>query len=257
MRHVASLSGGLDSSVMWLFLTGHLPGYKVDGVEGVFTDPGKEDPRTYDVLDALEQVGGVGIQRVRGPSWDEALEKKNFFLPFYKSRWCTFEFKIEPFVDHLNGDQVTSYIGLRADEPERRGYLGGDGDNITPRYPLRELGITRADVERIAVEVGLPEPGKWSCSCCPFRPHVMWVETVERMPDVAGWCASVEEEKKRRGGSSFGWMRYYSIRELIDSPTLRSQIRRRYWARNAHQAQGRFDWDLELGDSPCVMCQVK
>jgi hypothetical protein len=257
MRHVASLSGGLDSSVMWLFLSGYLPGYRVDGIEAVFTDPRKEDPKTYAMLDALEQVTGVEIARVKGPTWEEALEQHSFFLPFHHARWCTPMFKIHPFVDYLGGDQVVSYIGLRADEPERRGYLGDDGDNVRPRYPLRELGLARADVERIAREVGLPEPAKWSCSCCPFRPHVMWAETIERMPEVAEWCAWVEEEKRRRGGSGYTWVRGYTIRELIDSPVLRSEIRRRYWAKNPHQSQTRWDWDVEFGEMPCLMCQVK
>jgi hypothetical protein len=259
MRHIASLSGGWDSSVMWLFLTGYLPGYMVAGVEGAFVDPGKERAATYQVLDALDALTGVPITRLRGPSWDEALEKHKWFLPFHHARWCTEEFKITPFLEYIGDDQVISYIGLRADEPDRRGYLGDNGDNVTPCYPLREMGITKADVISLGREAGLPEPAEWSCSCCPFRPHVMWVKTVEEMPETAEWCAWVEGQKQENGAGGYTWVRGYTMRQLIDDPVLRSQIRRRYWSHNDHQSQQElgWNWDEELEATPCLMCQVK
>lgn len=164
-RHVACLSGGLDSSIMALFLTGYLRGGpRIDGLEFVFTDPRKEDPRTYDMLDTLEAMG-VGVTRVFGPTWEEALEAHAWFLPFHRARWCTRVFKIKPFEAHIMGSQVVSYVGLRADEPQRVGYLGDSGSTITPRYILREMGMNRAGVEWEAKRIGLPPAGLWSCSC--------------------------------------------------------------------------------------------
>lgn len=94
---IASLSGGLDSSIMYLYLTGYLRGGIRADVQGVFTDPGKEDPRTYEMLDTLEKMTGKSILRLRGPTWEEALEAYSWFLPFHRARWCTPMFKIRPF----------------------------------------------------------------------------------------------------------------------------------------------------------------
>jgi len=84
----------------------------------------------------------------------------------------------------------------------------------------------------------------------------MWVNMIDEFPERAEWCAWVEEEKERRGGSDYGWMRGYKIRQLIESPTLRAQIRRNWWAKNDHPDQLSL-WDGEPETTPCLMCQVK
>lgn len=259
---IVPVSGGWDSAVLWLIVAGQVC---VDGISrrwqnpdavAVFTDPGREDPRTYAMLDTLDAMTGRPIVRLKGPTWEEALEANSWFLPFHRARWCTLTFKIKPFQAWVGAEPVISYIGLRADEPERVGYLGDKGSNITPVYPLRELGITYDDRERIARSQGLPESGLWSCDCCPFKNHYLWVKLVEEYPERAAWCAWVEEEKERRGAGGYGWMRGYKIRELMESPGLRSEIRRRYWARHDHPDQGSL-WADDQEEQPCLMCQVK
>ena len=255
---VASLSGGLDSSVMYLFLTGYLRGGpKAGDIKGVFADPGKEDPRTYHMLEVLEAMTNKDIAKVRGPTWEEGLEANAWFLPWYRARWCTRVFKIRPFEAFIGQKHVVSHIGLRADEPERTGYLGGRGSNITPRYILREMGMTRADVEREAKRAGLPETGEWSCGCCPFKNIYLQVKMIETQPEMAEWMAWVENEKQERGAGGYTWIKGYTMRELIDNPSTRAAIRTRYWRRHHAKEQ------LPLWPSPapeeaaCLMCQVK
>ena len=258
---IVPVSGGWDSAIMWLFITGYLRDgcskswYKPEAM-AVFTDPGREDPKTYHVLDTLDAMTGRPIVRLHGPTWEEALEAHKFFLPYWKARWCTRVFKIRPFQAWVGQQQVTSYIGLRADEEHRTGYLGDDGGHIVPVYPLREMGITYDDRERLARKVGLPPPGWWSCDCCPFKNHYLWVKIVEEYPERAEWCAWVEEEKERRGGGGYGWCRGFKIRELINNPQLRSDIRRRWWAMHDDESQLSL-WDEEEEIAPCLMCQVK
>jgi len=258
MRHIACLSGGLDSSIMALILTGRISGgpYIDAELEFAFTDPRKEHPDTYRMLNTLEEMG-VGITYLYGPTWEDALEKNVWFLPFHKARWCTVDFKIRPFEEYVGQDEVVSYIGLRADEPERTGYLGDKGTNIVPRYILREMGITRTDVEQLAKQLGLPPTGKWSCGCCPFKPMMLQVEMVENFPEMAEWMAWVETEKVRRGAGGYTWIHGYSMRELIDNSSTRSAIKERWW--NKHQHESQLDmWDeLDVEESPCLMCRVK
>lgn len=257
MEHIACLSGGLDSSIMYLYLTGYIKGGpKVKDITSIFTDPGKEDPHTYKILDTLEKMTNTTIHRLHGPTWEQALEANAWFLPFHKARWCTPTFKIRPFQAFVKDTQVTSYIGLRADEPERKGYLGDKGSTIAPRYILREMGITRSDVEQLAQQISLPPTGRWSCGCCPFKTHYLQTIMIEEYPEMAQWMAWVEKEKRRRGGSSYTWIRGYTMQELIDNPILRQNIRRRYWARHHSKLQlPLFDNTEEL--TPCLMCQVK
>jgi hypothetical protein len=241
---------------MYLFLTGYLKGGIRADVTPVFTDPGKEDPRTYEMLDTLERISGRKVVRLKGPTWEDALEANAWFLPFHKARWCTRVFKLRPFEAFVKGRSITSYIGLRVDEPERTGYLGDKGSRITPRYILREMGVTRADVESEAQRIGLPPTGLWSCGCCPFKTHFLQVKMIEEYPEMAEWMAWVEAEKKRKGAGGYGWIRGYTMRQLIDNPVTRGEIKRRWWAKNHSDAQMSF-LDEDEEDQPCLMCRVK
>ncbi len=256
MKHIASLSGGLDSSIMYLFLTGYLKGGIRADVTPIFTDPGKEDPRTYAMLDTLEQMSGREIVRLKGPTWEEALEANAWFLPFHKARWCTRVFKIKPFEAFVRGREIVSHIGLRADEPERVGYLGDKGSQITPRYILREMGVARADIEAEAQRIGLPPTGEWSCGCCPFKTHFLQIKMIEEQPEMAEWMAWVEEEKDRRGAGGYTWVRGYTMRQLIDNHLIRAEIKRRWWAQHHSKAQMSF-LDEDEEEQPCLMCRVK
>jgi len=257
---IVPVSGGWDSAITWLFVAGYirdgLISFADNEAVAVFTDPGREHPLTYAMLDTLDALTERPIIRLYGPTWEEALEAHAWFLPYWRARWCTPMFKIKPFQAWIGGEEVVSYVGLRADEEERVGYLGDRGNNITPRYPLREMGICFEDRERIAREIGLPPSGPWSCDCCPFKNHILWVDLIEQFPERAEWCAWVEEEKERRGAGGYGWMRGYKIRELINSPHLRSSIRQRWWARHDHENQSSFI-DDEYEATACLMCQIK
>jgi len=80
---------------------------------------------------------------------------------------------------------------------------------------------------------------------------------IEEFPERAEWCAWVEEEKERRGAGDYGWMRGYKVRQLIESPVLRAQIRRNYWRDRDHPDQLGLWSDEEEETTPCLMCQVK
>lgn len=257
---IVPVSGGWDSAITWLIVAGIIPDcrhFADSDAMAVFTDPGREDPKTYAVLDTLDAMTKRPIIRLHGPSWEQALEANAWFLPYHHARWCTPTFKIKPFQAWVGSAAVTSYIGLRADEPERVGYLGDKGTNITPRYILREIGITFNDRQNIGRRLGLPDSGLWSCDCCPFKNHYLWVRLIEEYPASAEWCAWVEEEKERRGGGEYGWMRGYKIRDLINNPLLRAEIRTRYWSRHDHQDQLALWNDGDPENQPCLMCQVR
>jgi len=244
---------------MWLYLKGYLKGGpKIDTpLEAAFADPGMEHPNTYAMLETLEAMTDTKIAQLRGPTWDEALEINAYFLPFHKARWCTYLFKIQPFEAYTTESQVTSYIGLRADEPERTGYLGDKGTNITPAYILRQMGMTRTDIEDAAQRASLPPPGLWSCACCPFKTHFLQLLMIEQQPKAAEWMAQIEETKRTRGAGDHTWIRGYTMRELIDNAQTRAAIKARWWSKNHSIDQIALWDDLEAEETPCLMCRVK
>jgi len=165
---VVPVSGGWDSAITWLIVAGMVKEdrhFADSEAVAVFTDPGREHPLTYAMLDALDAMTKRPIIRLQGLTWEEALEKHSWFIPWWRARWCTPKFKIHPFQAWVGEREIISYIGLRADEETRTGYLGDKGTNIVPRYILQEMGIAWDDRERLGRELGLPPSGPWSCDC--------------------------------------------------------------------------------------------
>lgn len=68
-------------------------------------------------------------------------------------------------------------IGISTDELDRAG-AGPGPDPRDPtrlvRYPLIELGLSRADCDRLIVDAGLPIPPKSSCVFCPLHDAEAW-----------------------------------------------------------------------------------
>ena len=119
VRHILSLSGGKDSSALAVFMKD-----KVPEMEYVFCDTGDELQETYEYLDKLEFYLGKKITRINSDRpFKYYLDLYNGVLPDARTRWCTRMLKIKPFERFIGDDQVVSYVGIRADEPYRTGYI--------------------------------------------------------------------------------------------------------------------------------------
>lgn len=152
--NVISISGGKDSTAMWLLaLERNTPNLKV-----VFSDVGHEHPETYKYIDYLEKELGP-ITRIKPDFTEQILRKRevvqtkwrkegvseqiiqqalevlhptgNPFLdlciwkgrfPSTMARFCTVELKVRPMFDQVYvpifeaGDHVVSWQGIRANE---------------------------------------------------------------------------------------------------------------------------------------------
>ena len=151
VRHVLSLSGGKDSSALAIYMRDRVP-----DMEYAFCDTGEELPETYGYLDKLEAYLGKPITRLKnGRGFDELLKTKGGFLPSPQVRWCTEQLKIRPFERFVGENTVVNYIGIRADEDDRKGYMVCSRRNIVPEYPFIEDGITKEDVLKILDDSGI------------------------------------------------------------------------------------------------------
>ena len=162
VRHICGISGGKDSSALAVYMRNLVP-----EMEYFFCDTGAELPETYEYLDRLEVSLGKKIERLNSTrGFDHYFELYRGTLPSPQMRWCTTKMKIEPIEAWIGEEEAISYIAIRADEANRKGYVSTK-KNIKARFPFVENGIDHAGVLRILDEAGIatnlpsgdPDPG--------------------------------------------------------------------------------------------------
>lgn len=261
-RHILALSGGKDSSALAVFMLN-----KVPDMEYVFCDTEKELDETYEYLLRLETYIGKKIFYLKysnGYGFDDILQLKNGFLPSPEHRWCTSSLKLKPYEDFIGNDTVVSYVGIRADEQSRKGYISNKS-NIKTVFPFIENNIRHEDVLEILKSsgLGLPEYYKWrsrsGCYFCFFQQKIEWVGLFENHHDL--FKKAMEYEKK-----DFTWMQDESLSEL-SKPERIAQIKEDYIKRQSKinkkfisnqklkdlWANDNSDYDFEIA---CNICHL-
>ena len=176
MRHVASFSGGKDSTAMVLRLIEE--GRPIDEI--VFFDTGWEFPQMYDHIAKFEAFTGRTVTRLthRQPFGDEMLNRNPVAgsnrvwvgWPSMHRRWCT-QIKMRTIRRHVQGDM--QYVGIASDESARlsTGYLSAK-HNI---FPLVEWDMDEAACLAYCRARGFDWGGLYdrfprvSCYCCPLQ----------------------------------------------------------------------------------------
>lgn len=214
VRHILSLSGGKDSTALAIYMRD-----RVEGMEYVFCDTGEELPETREYLDRLEAFLGKQIVRLNPDRpFSHYLQIYNGVLPDARTRWCTRKLKIEPFERFVKNDVCYSYVGIRADEAQRKGYISTK-PNIIPRYPFVEDNIRKEDVFRIleGSGLGLPKYYEWrsrsGCYFCFFQRKIEWVGLLENHEDLY-LAASSFEKSNDDTGERYTWSQGESLAEL-------------------------------------------
>lgn len=262
VRHILSLSGGKDSSALAVFMKD-----KVPEMEYVFCDTGDELQETYEYLDKLEFYLGKKITRINSDRpFKYYLDLYNGVLPDARTRWCTRMLKIKPFERFIGDDQVVSYVGIRADEPYRTGYISTKG-NIHAAYPFVENNIRKADVFKILDDAGLGVPSyyQWrsrsGCFFCFYQKRIEWVELLERHPDLFKRAMSYEKADPK-SGERFTWIEHESLAEL-SRPERVAQIKEEHAKRLLREKKPMVNRPLcemftngDGGVVPCMNCNL-
>ncbi len=269
VRHILGLSGGKDSAALAIYLRD-----KVPEMEYVFCDTGKELKETYDYLAKLEVYLGkriIKLSPARG-GFDDLLKIRNGFLPSPQIRWCTEELKIKPYENYIGDDQVISYIGIRADENQRKKYISTK-PNITPRYPFVEDGLCREDIIHLlnttyvkGRPLGLPAYYRWrsrsGCFFCFFQQRREWIGLLENHPDLYREAMKYEKTDPELG-PIYTWIQGESLAELA-RPERIAQIKADYEKRRQRLTAFRSNTSLgdvlcgdEAGESEgCIICHL-
>ena len=215
MRHILGLSGGKDSAALAVLMHKEIP-----EMEYVFCDTHKELKETYEFLDLLQARLKIKIHYLSAErGFDHWLDVFGGMLPSPQVRWCTRQLKIIPFEQYIGSDDATSYVAIRADEPQREGYKSTK-PNIEVRFPFREQGINKADVIRILEDnkIGLPKYYSWrtrsGCTFCFFQRKYEWVMLAEKHPDK--FAEAVDYEKEHSDGRRYTWTQGETLLELIE-----------------------------------------
>lgn len=238
-RHVLGISGGKDSAALAIYMRDHHPELNIDYF---FTDTGEELPEVHEFLGKLEGYLGKAIARLNpGRDFNFWLRQYNHFLPSPQTRWCTRMLKLKPFEEWIKpwlaaGDQVTSYVAIRADEDYREGY-SSKADNLFVKLPFREAGIDKAGVIDILENsgVGYPKYYEWrsrsGCTFCFFQQKIEWLRLRERHPEAFEAAKALEKDALDHG-SPFTWSKGESLGEL-EQPERRASIEAEYEIRRA------------------------
>jgi 3'-phosphoadenosine 5'-phosphosulfate sulfotransferase (PAPS reductase)/FAD synthetase len=281
VRHICGISGGKDSSALAVYL--HQTRPELD-LEYFFCDTGAELPETYEYLSKLEAVLGKPIARLNSDrGFDHWFEVYRGTLPSPQMRWCTRVMKIKPLEEWVGEDQAISYVAIRADESNRKGYVSTKL-NIKAVFPFVEDGIAHADVLQILdnAGIGLPSYYEWrtrsGCYFCFYQRKAEWVGLADRHPDLFEKAMAIEQKVLTDAGV-YGDKSYenFAMQGRVftwsSGETLGELVRRRGEIMDRHQGViGRvgtqmghplplaqvLDEALDVDDdmTPCTICAI-
>lgn len=256
-RHILSLSGGKDSTALAIYMRDRIP-----QMEYVFCDTGEELRETYEYLEKIEAHLGKPIKRLNPDRpFKHYLDLYRGVLPDPRTRWCTRMLKLKPFERYVGDDVVDLYVGIRADEPHRTGYVSTK-PNITPRFPFVDDGLRYKDIMRILDDsrIGLPEYYKWrsrsGCYFCFFQQRREWVGLLENHEGLFKKAASFEKVDPDTG-EEFTWVQGESLVQLA-VPERIAQIKSQEQARRGNDSE-RPLMDVfgeEDSSGGCMICHL-
>lgn len=161
----------------------------------VCTPTGDELPEMVEHWARLECLLGTPIERIMRPGGLAKCIDDHRALPNFRMRFCTRELKIQQAVAFFKRlGPCVSYVGLRADEEERKG--GVFGDSVEQRYPLREWGWGIEEVLGYLKQHGVTIPSRTDCARCPFQRVNEWRELFINHPEI---YADAEAQEERYG----------------------------------------------------------
>ncbi len=200
-RHICGISGGKDSSALAVYLKNRVP-----NMEYFFCDTGAELPETYEFLARLEVILGKPIARLNAErGFDHWFEMFRGTLPSPQMRWCTTNMKIKPMEHWISDYPTVSYVAIRADEANRKGYVSTK-PNIESRFPFVEDGIDHEGVMRILSDagIGLPDYYEWrtrsGCYFCFYQRKAEWIGLADRHPELFERAVAIEQKVLQDAG---------------------------------------------------------
>lgn len=212
-----SLGAGEQSTALTLMAA---EGIVKDCDGAVFADTGWEPDAVYEHLERLTlhlAAYGMPVHRVsKGNIRDDALDEGHRFasMPLYTKdasgkvgklrRQCTREYKVDEVHRKVRGllgerrprpGSAETWVGISTDEahrmkPTHKLY-------VVNRWPLIELGMSRADCARFNASRGFPDVPKSACVGCPFTDRSRWRDMKLNRPEEFADAVEFERDVRR------------------------------------------------------------
>ena len=191
MIHVVGLSGGKDSTALALRLREIAPRDYVY----ICTPTGDELPEMFAHWARLECILGQPLLRLTAGITFRELCDREKMLPNWRARFCTPKLKIVPCQQWINEqeDDVTLYVGLRADEEGRE---GGIYENCEIVFPFRDWSWGIDEVLTYLIEKEIVIPDRTDCARCFFPNSWSMVATVEGSSGDLSRCRRSRRSKR-------------------------------------------------------------
>jgi 3'-phosphoadenosine 5'-phosphosulfate sulfotransferase (PAPS reductase)/FAD synthetase len=209
--YVVSISGGKDSTALWLHLKYDL---KLPNIVPVFADTQWEHDLTYEYLDYLE--GKLGkLHRVKADLGFVDLAKKKKRFPSTKARFCTTELKLRPVKKWVNEsiasgllpEDFIMVVGVRAEESPSRAklpeYAAIDDFYGVPqwrpiiRWTWKQVFMKHAEHGIDVNPLYKQGMGRVGCMPCIMSNKGELRHIAERFPDVFDKVGAAEREVKK------------------------------------------------------------
>ena len=202
-KRIINFSGGLSSAMMTILE--YNP--KTDIV--IFTDTGREHPKTYKFINDFEANEKIPVKRLEykneyGTGFT-ALYTKKKTIPNRMFRTCTIELKIRITTNYVRKElglkKMEWLVGFRGDETKRVKEYECQKYK-TPKFPLHERGIILQDVYKYwsGKKYTLEIPRiLGNCDLCFLKGKTSIISILKHYPELADkWIADEE-----RNGKSF------------------------------------------------------
>lgn len=210
MQRVFNFSGGRTSAYMTIK-------YWQPGDLVIFTDTGREHPKTYKFINDFEAFENIPVIRVSlnnsKDAFKELLTKKKYrLIPNRVTRFCTVELKVKVCKRYLRSIGIQTFqnfIGFRADEPNR---MNGKKyyKKVTNMYPLFHDGTTKKDVieyfKHKPYDLEIPHI-LGNCTLCFMKGKNAIIAILREYPELADkW---IEDETEAQKWGKYGGHTYF------------------------------------------------
>lgn len=164
----------------------------------ICTPTGNELPEMFAHWRKVGELLGKPITPVIGGDLITLIRSERM-IPNFRARFCTRMLKIEPYAAWLMQQskhyaRIVSYVGIRADEPEREAgdYTAIPG--VEMLFPMRDWGWNLARVLGYLAERGVTIPARTDCALCFWQRLPEWYALWRDYPEQWHEGEAIERE---------------------------------------------------------------
>ncbi len=212
MQRVINFSGGKTSALMTI------QHYR-EGDIVLFTDTGREHPKTYKFLNDFEAFEGIPVVRVAYQGgFENMIDKEGYrTVPNRVMRYCTRHLKIitaRKYLLSMGVIECENFIGFRFDEAKRVFNYKSRWVKFHAKFPLYDQGVTKGIVNSFwdhkPYNLEIPRI-LGNCDLCFMKGKNAIISILKSYPELADkWIA--DEEKT--GGTFFQNISYSALRDI-------------------------------------------